>query len=102
MILMFLGGQPAADPFVFFSKFFTCTYFMYFICCIPVLNWINIFVSTETEKPYPYNFIEYDESKNELDIISTYYTTHVTFSKKPVFGTFFKKKKKNNVVISES
>jgi len=44
MILMFLGGQPAAAPFVLCSKFFTFTYFAYFILCIPVLNFINGFV----------------------------------------------------------
>lgn len=44
MILMFLGGQPAAAPFVLCSKFFTITYFLYFIFCIPVLNLFNSIV----------------------------------------------------------
>jgi len=45
MILMFLGGQPASAPFVLCSKFFTVTYFSYFILCIPALNYINSFVT---------------------------------------------------------
>ena len=40
LILMFLGGQPAAAPFVLLSKFFTFTYFGYLIGAVPALNFL--------------------------------------------------------------
>jgi ubiquinol-cytochrome c reductase cytochrome b subunit len=38
LILMFLGGQPAAAPFVLASKMFTLLYFAYFLLFIPFYN----------------------------------------------------------------
>jgi len=38
LILMFLGGQPAAAPFVIASKFFTALYFVYLLGFIPAYN----------------------------------------------------------------
>ena len=38
LILMFLGGQPAAAPFVIASKVFTLLYFAYFLVFIPIYN----------------------------------------------------------------
>jgi hypothetical protein len=38
---MFLGGQPAAAPFVICSKIFTVTYFSYLILLIPLMNLMN-------------------------------------------------------------
>jgi quinol-cytochrome oxidoreductase complex cytochrome b subunit len=42
MILMFLGGQPAAAPFVLSSKLFTFTYFYYLVGFIPTYNLVSI------------------------------------------------------------
>jgi quinol-cytochrome oxidoreductase complex cytochrome b subunit len=39
--LMFLGSNPAAEPFVFWSKIFTCLYFAYFLYIIPLLIYFN-------------------------------------------------------------
>lgn len=41
LILMFLGGQPAAAPFVLCSKFFTLTYFAYLLLSIPLINFVE-------------------------------------------------------------
>jgi len=49
MVLMFLGGQPATAPFVLASKFFTITYFAYFLLTIPFLNFINSLAFAEPE-----------------------------------------------------
>lgn len=46
LILMFLGCQPAAAPFVLCSKFFTLTYFAYLILGTSLFNWANDFVLT--------------------------------------------------------
>lgn len=43
LILMFLGGQPAAAPFVVASKIFTILYFAYFLLFVPFYNfWYSI------------------------------------------------------------
>jgi len=44
LILMFLGGQPAAAPFVICSKFFTITYFAYLLLSIPFINFMDKFI----------------------------------------------------------
>lgn len=41
---MFLGGQPAAAPFVLCSKFFTVTYFAYLLLTIPFINFLERYV----------------------------------------------------------
>jgi len=62
LILMFLGGQPAAAPFVLCSKAFTCIYFGYLILIIPILNFINTLTLVGTKqkshnhKTQPLNF----------------------------------------------
>ena len=40
LILMFLGGQPAAAPFVISSKIFTITYFYYLLCFAATYNFL--------------------------------------------------------------
>jgi len=41
LVLMFLGGQPAAAPFVLFSKLFTVTYFVYIIGSFGLVQWFE-------------------------------------------------------------
>jgi hypothetical protein len=38
---MFLGSNPAAAPFIIFSKFFTFLYFSYFLIILPFLTFID-------------------------------------------------------------
>jgi hypothetical protein len=50
LILMFLGGQPAAAPFVICSKLFTLTYFSYLLLTVPCINFMHEYVATFTKK----------------------------------------------------
>jgi quinol-cytochrome oxidoreductase complex cytochrome b subunit len=50
LILMFLGGQPAAAPFVICSKFFTITYFAYLLLTIPFINCLEMFLTRTMPK----------------------------------------------------
>jgi ubiquinol-cytochrome c reductase cytochrome b subunit len=62
LILMFLGGQPAAAPFVLCSKFFTLTYFAYLLLALP---FINLF------ETYALNVIKNGEKKRKSVVAKT-------------------------------
>ncbi len=40
-MLMFLGSNPAADPFIVCSKIFTILYFLYFIIILPFISFLD-------------------------------------------------------------
>jgi len=70
---MFLGGQPAAAPFVFCSKFFTCMYFGYLILIIPFLNFINE-ITFESIEQIPQSQTTQQRNYENTDI------KHITFT----------------------
>ena len=46
LVLLFLGAQPAAAPFVICSKIFTVTYFSYLLLSIPAINYMHEYLFT--------------------------------------------------------
>lgn len=67
LILMFLGGQAAAAPFVLCSKFFTVTYFIYILNLLGITNNIEGWLLKKNKK------LEYENYAVPIIFLSSSY-----------------------------